>query len=293
MRRLPPLRSLEAFIAVGRLGSAKTAASELGLSPSALSRRIGSLEEFIGKKLFQRRNQQMQLNEAGESLYHAILPNFNALTDIITEHVDDSQVWRLRLGVLPLFGSQRLFPKLGQLRTLYPLLHIDIETASHGDTRLGSTLDAAIILTEKPDPALHAVRLDHNYVYAITTKELAAKLGDTPDITTLSKQTFLIHEQMSHSFDSWKKALNLDPLIPVSVDHYDSGPMMMEAAAQGLGIAIMHDDHLSRAGDDRLTTLFTNIQVESPYSYWFVCKTRALETRSVRLFHKWLLDADI
>ena len=37
IRRLPPLRSLEAFIRVVRAGSAKTAAAELALSPSALS----------------------------------------------------------------------------------------------------------------------------------------------------------------------------------------------------------------------------------------------------------------
>ena len=40
MRRLPPLRSLEAFLRVAKLGSAKAAASELALSPPALSRRI-------------------------------------------------------------------------------------------------------------------------------------------------------------------------------------------------------------------------------------------------------------
>ena len=47
-RRLPPLRALEAFVRIVRLGSAKAAAAELGLSPSALSRRVGALEDFIG-----------------------------------------------------------------------------------------------------------------------------------------------------------------------------------------------------------------------------------------------------
>ena len=51
MRRLPPLRSLEAFLRVAKLGSAKAAASELALSPPALSRRIKALEDFIGKSL--------------------------------------------------------------------------------------------------------------------------------------------------------------------------------------------------------------------------------------------------
>jgi LysR family glycine cleavage system transcriptional activator len=67
---------------------------------------------------------------------------------------------------------------------------------------------------------------------------------------------------------------------------------MLEAAAQGLGIAIMHDDHMRRAADSRLATLF-EVAVESPYSYWFVCKPTALEERPVRLFHDWLVKAGL
>ncbi|MFN3434804.1 MAG: LysR family transcriptional regulator, partial [Sphingomonas sp.] len=29
--------------------------------------------------------------------------------------------------------------------------------------------------------------------------------------------------------------------------------------------------------------------VESPYSYWFVCRPRALQQRPVRMFHDWLI----
>jgi LysR family glycine cleavage system transcriptional activator len=79
---------------------------------------------------------------------------------------------------------------------------------------------------------------------------------------------------------------------PVAIDHYDSGALMLEAAAQGLGIAIMHDDHLRRANDNRLTNL-PGVPVESPYSYWFVCKPVALESRPVRIFHDWLVRAGL
>ena len=60
IRRLPPLRALEAFMRTVRLGSARAAAAELGLSPSALSRRLGNLEDFTGKKLFSRSSQAMK-----------------------------------------------------------------------------------------------------------------------------------------------------------------------------------------------------------------------------------------
>jgi LysR family glycine cleavage system transcriptional activator len=292
MRRLPPLRSLEAFVRVVRLGSAKAAASELALTPSALSRRIGQLEAFVGKKLFERRHQQMKLNDAGEAFYDAVAPVIEDLADKVAEQMDDSRILRLRLGVLPLFGSQRLFPRLPELRRLYPLLHIDIDSMPHAEAKLGDTIDAAIVLSEQPDPSLHAVRLDHNRVYAITSKGIAAEIGGEPDVRKLKRQTFLIHNELPLSFDAWKDALELDGLEPAAVDHFDSGQLILEAAAQGLGIAIMHDDHFARAHDDRLARLF-DIEVASPYSYWFVCRPRALDMRAVRLFHDWLVKADL
>ena len=52
----------------------------------------------------------------------------------------------------------------------------------------------------------------------------------------------------------------------------------------------MHESHFQDAHDDRLVKLF-DIEVESPYSYWFVCRPRALSQRPVRLFHDWLIEA--
>jgi DNA-binding transcriptional LysR family regulator len=136
------------------------------------------------------------------------------------------------------------------------------------------------------------VRLDHNQVYAITSPKMAAQLGPTPDIAKLQKQTFLVHNDLPQSFEAWKNAMGLKRLVPAAIDHFDSGQLILEAAAQGLGIAIMHDDHFSRAHDDRLARLY-DIDVASPYSYWFVCKPRALETRPVKLFHDWMVSASL
>ncbi|PWL25797.1 MAG: LysR family transcriptional regulator [Altererythrobacter sp. XM-24bin4] len=291
-RRLPPLRALEAFMRTVRLGSARAAAEEIGLSPSALSRRITNLEEFVGKKLFTRARQSMQLTDEGQAFYEAVNPHMEALARAVESQSDNISLLRLRLGVLPLFGSQRLFPRLGELRKRHPLLHIDIDTGPHLEGRVGDTLDAAIILSQGPEQGLHAVRLDHNMVHAICSKEMAGTLGDEVDIDKLGKQTFLIHNELPFSFEAWKRALGLENLEPAAIDHYDSGQLMLEAAAQGLGIAIMHDDHLRRAADNRLTDLY-GAEVESPYSYWFVCKPTALEERPVRLFHDWLVSAGL
>jgi LysR family transcriptional regulator, glycine cleavage system transcriptional activator len=291
-RRLPPLRALEAFVRIVRLGSAKAAANELGLSPSALSRRVGTLEEFVGKRLFTRQHQAMKLTEDGQAFFNAVSPKLEELAEAVESQMESSQVWRLHLGVPSLFGGQRLFPRLPELRKLHPRLHIDIDTSPHLETRVGDSLDAAIILSAEPDPAFYSVRLDHNRVYAITSKALAEEIGPEPDAAALSRQTFLIHHDLPNSFDAWKRALGLNGLEPVAVDHFDSGALILEAAAQGLGVAIMHDDHFVRAHDARLARLY-DVDVESPYSYWFICRPRDLESRPVRIFHDWMMKAGL
>ncbi|WP_081496774.1 LysR substrate-binding domain-containing protein [Novosphingobium sp. AP12] len=292
VRRLPPLRALEAFVRVVRLGSAKAAANELALSPSALSRRVAALEDFTGKRLFTRQHQAMKLTDEGLAFYNAIGPKLEELAEAVEAQIDRGQVLRLHLGVPSLFGGQRLFPRLPELRKLHPRLHIDIDTGAHLEDRVGDTLDAAVILAKEPDPAYYRVQLDHNKVFAIVSKELAEELGPVPDEVKLSRQTFLIHQDLPESVEAWKNAIGLPDLEPASIDRFDSGQLVLEAAAQGLGIAIMHDDHFRRAHDTRLARLY-DIDVESPYRYWFVCRPKSLESRPVRIFHEWLLQAGL
>ena len=105
MRRLPPLRALEAFIRTVRLGSARAASNELGLSPSALSRRISNLEDFTGKKLFSRSGQTMRLTDEGRAFYDIVAPHLEALAAAVESQSENLQTLRLRLGVMPLFLS--------------------------------------------------------------------------------------------------------------------------------------------------------------------------------------------
>ncbi len=291
-RRLPPLRALEAFIRTVRLGSAKAAANELGLSPSALSRRVSALEEFTGKRLFTRQHQAMKLTDEGQAFYDAVEPRLEELALAVESQVESDAVLRLHLGVPSLFGEQRLFPRLPELRQLHPRLHIDIETGRNLGERVGDTLDAAIILSRQPEPSLHSLRLDRNRVYALASKQLVAEIGSTPSNAALAKQTFLLHNDLVDSFDAWKAAMDLGQFQPAAIDHFDSGQLILEAAAQGLGIAIMHADHFERARDERLARLF-DVEVESAYSYWFICRPRDLASRPVRIFHEWVLKAGL
>lgn len=291
MRRLPSLSGIEAFVAVARTGSVKAAAEFLSLSSPALSRRLQSLERFVGKTLFERRHHALVLNADGDRLLALVAPAIDQLSDAIeTVAGAGGGIMRLRLGILPLYASQRLIPRLPELRAAHPSLHLDIDTAGHAVARLGDGIDAAIVLARDIDPALYARRLDHNEVFAIAAKTLTVRGEPITRPEQIADLTVFLHRDMPDTYEEWRAAVKLD-VEPAAVDLYDSGQLMLDAAAQELGIAFMLGSHLSDSDDARLVRLFDDTPVTSPYSYWFVCRPRALETRPVRLFHDWLVSA--
>lgn len=292
MPRLPPLSSMEAFLEVARHGTVKAAASELGLSMPALSRRIQTLEHAVGRPLFDRHHHGLRLTEAGRDLQDQLSPILDELRSVIGQVGSPDASVRLHLNVLPLFAQQRLFPRLPELRRAHPELHIDIDTLSHGEARLGEGIDASIALARAIDPALYAARLDQDKVFPIAARGLTD--GERPIAVPeqLQRATILLHREMPETFNEWRNAIGMPYLEPMGTDFFDSGPLMLEAAAQGIGVAFMHGHHFDDAQDPRLVRLF-DFDVDSPYSYWFVCRPRALRQPAVKLFHDWLLEAKI
>lgn len=289
MRRMPPLTAIEAFVQVARLGSVKAAAEELALSSPALSRRVQAMERFVGRALFDRRHQAMMLNAEGEALLARLAPALDALGAAIGETTGAVEHLKLRLGVLPLWASQQLMPRLDTLRTRHPEFHLDIDTQPHQLARLGDGLDAAVVLAREVDPSFHSRRLGRNRVVAIGARGLAngPEVVRTPD--DIGNQTILIHRDMPELFNGWRRTLGLPRLEPAAIDQFDSGQLMLDAARQGIGVAIMLDAHLQEAHDDRLVALFPPI--ETSYSYWFACRRTALSRRAVKVFHDWLVGA--
>jgi LysR family transcriptional regulator, glycine cleavage system transcriptional activator len=288
MRRLPSLSGIEAFVRVARLGSIKAAAEELSLSSPALSRRIQTLEHFIGRPLFDRGHQSIRLNVDGEELMGMVSPIIEELSNAIETMTTGEHVMRLRLGVPTLFASQRLIPHFPALRKLHPSLHIDMDTAAHSLVRLGDGIDAAIALSANLDPALYGRRIFRDNIYTIGARRLVQGPHAITRPEQISELTVLIHHELEDTFPAWCTAVGLPDLQPAAIDYFDSGQLMLEAAAQGLGIAFLHQNLLAGYADERLVRIF-DINVESPYSYWFACRPRAMEQRPVRLFHDWLV----
>lgn len=288
MRRLPPLTAIEAFVQVARLGSVKAAAEQLSLSSPALSRRIQALERYTGAPLFERRHQAVVLNSDGQRLLERIAPAIDMLSDALESAGSSKELMRIRLAAPLLFASQRLMPKLPELRRSHPELHLDITTNS-SVARLSEGVDAAIVLAREVDPSYYSRKVEQGRVAVLGSQSLVEELGRPfrpEDITGL---TILLHNDLRDNFDAWRVAVGMPDLEPLATDFFDSGQVLLDAAAAGLGVAFMLDRHYAAAKDKRLIKL-SDISVFSPMSYWFACRRSAMSNRAIRIFHDWLFE---
>ena len=79
--RLPPLNGLRAFEAAGRHLSFKAAATELSVTPGAVSQQVQRLEQALGVPLFQRLHRSLILTAQGEALLPEVAGAFERLSE--------------------------------------------------------------------------------------------------------------------------------------------------------------------------------------------------------------------
>lgn len=289
MRRLPPLGSIQAFVQVARLGSVKAAADQLALSSPALTRRIQSLEQVLGGPLFLRQNNSVQLNAKGQHLLREIEPYLDGLANAFDRVSDEGASMRIRIAVPSLFASQRLMSALPSLRERHPSLLIDVDTGANRISRLEDGIDAAIAVAETVDQKYYSRMIERGRIVAIGAPRLEEGNPPIREAEDLFRAHILLHREMSRAFEEWRNAVRMPDLEPAGTSYYDAGQLILDAAAQGLGIAFMLESHLAGANGAGLRQFFGKTAL-SPYAYWFVCSPAALARRPVKLFHDWLFE---
>jgi LysR family glycine cleavage system transcriptional activator len=148
-RRNLPLSQLRAFEAAGRLGSFKAAALELGLTQSAVSHHIRSLEKIIGARLFLRNGKTIALTPEGMIVLEASSGALDSLSEAISNAKKltsgSAAAYQINLAVAPSFATRWLLPRIQKFQRHFPNVQVNITaamSASHGEQ---ADFDAAII----------------------------------------------------------------------------------------------------------------------------------------------------
>lgn len=119
---------MKSFHAAAEAGSLTAAGERLGISQSAVSRQIASLEEELGVSLFQRHARGLVLTEAGRTLHRSTSDMSIAAASAMSALRDQSQTPQGELVVTApvAFGSTWLVPRLRAFTKRHPDIKLDL-----------------------------------------------------------------------------------------------------------------------------------------------------------------------
>jgi LysR family glycine cleavage system transcriptional activator len=286
LRRLPFLNGIKAFEAAARSGSFAAAATELNVTPAAISRMVRLLEERLALTLFQRKPNGLALTPAGRAYQAGLSPIFDALANL-TAHVSAIANPRvLTLGVGPTFAIRWLIPRLASFHKLAPDIDVRITTGGVA-APFADDWTCGIKLGRGTWPELAAEPLFAADLVPVCAPALAASLKTPAD---LKAATLL---RVAHAPDDWPRWLKAAGVARAAL----SGPQFefygqaQQAASDGVGIAMgirpYIDDDLA-AG--RLVTPFA-LTVPKGESWYLVYKPARREEPAFAAFRDWLMQA--
>ncbi|KAA0011859.1 transcriptional regulator GcvA [Billgrantia pellis] len=161
-RRLPSLSALRAFEAAARHRSAKRAAEELSVTPTAISHQIRQLEESLGVALFVRRPRQLILTAQGQTLLRVLSDSFDAIAETVTKLRQPPARQAVTLSTTPAVAARWLLPWVCLLRDAHPDIDLSIQVSHEWVALDGIVADMAIRYGEGPWPGLVAEKLFDN-----------------------------------------------------------------------------------------------------------------------------------
>jgi LysR family transcriptional regulator, glycine cleavage system transcriptional activator len=286
-RFLPPISLLCAFESAARHQSFTTAAKELNLTQSAVSRQIRALEEILGSDLFHRERQTVKLTVAGSAYAREIREALARIAGATLSYRANPSNSSLHLGVLPTFGTRWLTPRLPGFLERHPGIMVNLSTRFSPFNFAQDNIDAAIHFGSEQWPGTKMELLMHEYVVPACSAELRDRLGlATAEDLKLAPLLHLVSRP-----DAWERWFNsLD--VKIEELHgmlFDQFALMAQAAAAGIGVALL-PEFLIQAELDRgeLVKVVPNA-VQSIDSYYLVWPSTHEHHPALELFKNWLM----
>jgi DNA-binding transcriptional LysR family regulator len=238
------LADLTAFAAVAERLSFRAAASQLGVTPSALSHSMRQLEERLGVRLLHRTTRSVSLTDAGRRLLDRLRPAIEqiagALEDLNQER--ERPMGRLRIFAVHIAAAAVIAPIWKRFLSTYPEVHLELAVDEATIDIVSKGFDAGIGSRERIPADMIAVRVSGPMKIAVVgapTYFSRRSPPRTPD--DLARHTCVQYRQ---AFDgdvfAWPFERNGKSRRRVSVDGrvmVNDIDLAVRAAVDGLGIA--------------------------------------------------------
>ncbi len=155
------LDGIEAFLRVAERRSFSAAASDLGVSPSAISQTIKGLEARVGAPLFMRTTRSVGLTQAGEMFLERAAPAYTGLAEAYeaARNLGNRPAGRLRINLMR-GAIQPLFePIIAGFCDTYPEIELEIYADDALSDLNAGGFDAGVRMGESLEADMIAVRL--------------------------------------------------------------------------------------------------------------------------------------
>ncbi|QDO97904.1 transcriptional regulator GcvA [Ferrovibrio terrae] len=238
-RKLPPLGALRAFEAAARHLSFKTAADELGVTPTAISHQLRLLEDSIRQRLFVRHIRKVTLTPAGDALYPVLRDGLDSFAFALERLRAGPQRRRLTLSATPAFVAKWLLPRLGDWQARHPDIDLHLHASEQPVNLSGGSADVAIRYGRGDWPDLHTEKLLPSPFAPVASPRLALRRP-----ADLKRQTLLHFDWRQRRRDTpiwkcWAEQAGIKGLDIAGGLRFSDESHAIQAAIAGQGVALL------------------------------------------------------
>jgi DNA-binding transcriptional LysR family regulator len=240
------LPELNAVVAVATHRSFRAAAAELGMSPSALSHAVSTLEQRLGVRLFNRTTRSVSLSEAGEQFLARLRPALREISEAMeaVNQFRDTPAGMLRINTSEVAGRMILEPIVLVFLARYPEMRVDLVTEGRFVDIVADGFDAGIRSADAIPQDMIAVPCSPELSFAVIGAPAYFKGRKRPAVPADLLSHNCIRRRMSSGviyrweFERRGEELTVDVKGSLTLDN---DTLMLEAALKGVGLAYLSE----------------------------------------------------
>jgi LysR family glycine cleavage system transcriptional activator len=288
MQIIPPLNPLRVFEVAARLESFTAAAAELGVTQSAVSRQIATLEGSLRTQLFSRERHGVLLTKQGRIYRDGISPAF-AMISAASSALTNPQAEPLRLRIYTTFAAKWLIKRLPKFQKTHPAINVQLSASVDNVNFAHDDIDLAIQFGRGDWRSAEKRLLIRDVIQPVCSPRLLRRHPELQSIQGLRRQHLLHSHYRRKDWADWLAAADRADLLAAGT-LYPNSMLAYEAAMEGLGVAmgqmfLLRDDIAAGA----LVPLFDR-PLTRPLAYYALWRKGAVQNRKAAKFLKWLMQ---
>jgi DNA-binding transcriptional LysR family regulator len=243
------LGELSAFAIVAEERSFTRAAARMGVSQSALSHSMRSLENRLGLQLLARTTRSVSPTAAGAALLHELAPALERIERAVAEtrKQRESPAGRIRLIIPRTATEMVVLPKLAKFARTYPEIVLEVTSSNDPVDLVAGEYDAGVQLGEFIQRDMIAVPVTKEMRLAVVGSPRYFESNTVPRHPRDLKDHSCIGFRFSKGLYRWefekgRKALTVSPQGPVS---FDDPALVIQAVLDGIGIGTAMEGKLT------------------------------------------------